>query len=915
MKDLSRPARAYILGILGLTILAVLSAAAVAPPRDVDWALLGFLLVGAMTAQYFTVVTPKHQHYYLTPAFFFASIVLQDPVTFAIVVAVGHVPEWLKVKYRWYIQSFNIAGHTLAGFAGKATLALLVGANRIPAPTMTGIGAVLAAACVYILVNHLLVGIVLMLARNVSLRESQVLSPANLLTDLALACVGGAIAFLWRLGPWLVILGVAPLLLIHRALSIPALREEAQVDAKTGLYNAKYFATALNEELRRARRFSRPLAVIMADLDGLRHINNTHGHLAGDAVLEAIGKIIREQIREYDVAARFGGEEFALLMPETTTHEGYVVAERIRKAVESTPIQIPTRVEPIYVTITAGVASYPDDGYEPQHLLHAADVALYQGKASGKNRVRMSAPGERGEPPLGPSGGNATEEPPAAPAPGSGQAYAPMTAPVGPPNPGAEHATPPTKPRRMPKSAWAFLSVVMVCGLALWAFYLPSVARSDVFDVKGLAILAVFAALAELFSVDLYGASTVSVSFVAIFAAALMYGPVGAALIGPVIALGHWIKRQPRIYQVVFNAANHTISSTVAALLFAVVGIKLRPENIVLLAVPVLGAGMVNYFVSTMLLSTVLGLSEHIHPWQVWKEQFRWLAVHYVVMSFLALFFALAYLTFGVWGIVAFLAPLLIMRYAQKQYVDQTVQNVAALRKVNEELARANEEIQMINDELLMTLASAIDARDPYVYGHSARVAEYAVALARELNLPPERVELVRRAALLHDVGKIGLPEHVLNKRGNLTEAEFEVMKQHALAADGILGVCHQLQNLVPIVTAHHERWDGKGYPGGLAGDSVPLEARILALADAVEAMASDRTYHRAKPAEEIVAEVERNAGTQFDPVVAAAFVRVVKREGPQFIRNSAQEVNSRKGTGRWQPPEWLSQDWQTEAG
>ncbi len=910
MKDLSKPARAYILGILGLTIVATLAEAAVSPPRGTDWGLLAFLLIGAMTAQYFTVVTPKHQHYYLTPAFFFASIVLQDPVTFAVVVALGHVPEWLKVKYRWYIQLFNIAGHTLAGFAGKAALALLVGADRIPAPNLTGIVAVLVAASVYILVNHLLVGIVLMLARNVSLRESQVLSPGNLLTDLALACVGGAIAFLWELGPWLVVLGVAPLILIHRALSIPALREEAQVDAKTGLYNAKYFANALNDELRRARRFGRPLAVIMADLDGLRYINNTHGHLAGDAVLAAVGRIIREQVREYDVASRFGGEEFALLMPETTTHEGYVVAERIRKAVESAPIQIPTRVDPIYVTITAGVASYPDDGYEPQQLLHAADVALYQGKASGKNRVRMSVPGESNEPPVPPAG-DSVEEPPPAPAVGADRS-APATAPASPPPNPRDASTPPAKPRRLPRSAWIFVGAVVACGAALLAFYLPSVGR---FDVKGLAILAAFAGAAELFSVDLYGASTVSVSFVAIFAAALMYGPVGAAVVGPVIAIGHWLKRRPRIYQVVFNAANHTISSTVAALLFALAGIRLQVSNILLLAVPVLVAGMANYFVSTMLLSTALGLSEGVHPGRVWREQFRWLAVHYVVMSFLALFFAVAYLTFDIWGIVAFLAPLLIMRYAQKQYVDQTVQNVAALRKVNQELARANEEIQMINDELLMTLASAIDARDPYVYGHSARVAEYAIALARELNLPPERVELVRRAALLHDVGKIGLPEHVLNKHGNLTDEEYAVMKQHALAADSILGVCHQLQNLVPIVSAHHERWDGKGYPRGLVGDSVPLEARILALADAVEAMASDRTYHRAKPAEEIVAEVERNAGTQFDPAVAAAFVRVVKREGPQFIRNSAQEVNSRRGTGGWQPPEWLRQDWQTETG
>ena len=230
------------------------------------------------------------------------------------------------------------------------------------------------------------------------------------------------------------------------------------------------------------------------------------------------------------------------------------------------------------------------------------------------------------------------------------------------------------------------------------------------------------------------------------------------------------------------------------------------------------------------------------------------------------------------WGVIAFLAPLLIMRYAQKQYVDQTVQNVTALRKVNEELARANEEIQMINDELLKMLANAIDARDPYVYGHSARVAEYAVVIARQMNLPPERIELLRRAALLHDVGKIGLPEGVLNKNGSLTAEEFEIMKQHALAADGILGVCHNLQSLVPIVRSHHERWDGKGYPAGLRGDEIPLESRILMLADAVEAMASDRTYHRAKGVEEILAEVQGAAGSQFDPTVAEAFARVVRQ-------------------------------------
>jgi putative nucleotidyltransferase with HDIG domain len=454
----------------------------------------------------------------------------------------------------------------------------------------------------------------------------------------------------------------------------------------------------------------------------------------------------------------------------------------------------------------------------------------------------------------------------------------------------------------MSKSTWFYVAAVIALAAFLVVLYLPSALR---FDLKGLAILALFAAAAELSAVDLYGASTVSVSFVAIFAAAIMYGPAGAAVVGPTIAISHWIKRRPRVYQLVFNAANHVIASTAAALVFSLFGVKLRPENLVLLLVPVALAGVTNYVASTILLSGVLGLTEYKSPVRVWLEQFRWLAAHYVVMAMLGLFFALAYLSFDVWGIIAFLAPLMIMRYAQKQYVDQTVQNVAALRKVNEDLARANEENQMINDELLMTLASAIDARDPYVYGHSARVAEYAVSIARELNLPPERIELIRRSGLLHDVGKIGLPEHVLNKRGDLTEEEYEIMKQHTLAADDILGVCHQLQNLVPIVRAHHERWDGTGYPNSLTGEEVPLEARILALADAVEAMASDRTYHRAKPSEEILSEVESHAGTQFDPTVAAAFANVVRREGPDFICNSAQEVNSRGVSGWRIHPGW----------
>src|SRR5262249_41789349 len=137
----------------------------------------------------------------------------------------------------------------------------------------------------------------------------------------------------WHTNRWLVPLALAPLLLIHRSLVVPVLEEEARVDAKTGLFNTRYFTGALGDELDRAARFQRPLSVLMIDLDLLREINNSYGHLAGDAVLQGIAGIFRKELRHCDVPARFGGEEFCILLPETSRDTAVEIAERIRRAV------------------------------------------------------------------------------------------------------------------------------------------------------------------------------------------------------------------------------------------------------------------------------------------------------------------------------------------------------------------------------------------------------------------------------------------------------------------------------------------------------------------------------------------------------------------------------------------------------
>src|SRR5207249_12302657 len=200
-----------------------------------------------------------------------------------------------------------------------------------------------------------------------------------------LAALGVGIGTFWDLNPWLMPFAIAPLLLIHRSLSVPQLQEEARVDPKTGLFNARYFAATLADELGRAQRFERPMTLIMADLDLLRDINNTYGHLAGDAVLKGIAESFRAQLRHYDVPARFGGEEFSILLPETPPEQALEIAERIRKAVSETTFDVETSSEPIHATVSIGVAGYPKDGADANELIHQADLAVYRAKLQRRN--------------------------------------------------------------------------------------------------------------------------------------------------------------------------------------------------------------------------------------------------------------------------------------------------------------------------------------------------------------------------------------------------------------------------------------------------------------------------------------------------------------------------------------------------
>jgi putative nucleotidyltransferase with HDIG domain len=187
---------------------------------------------------------------------------------------------------------------------------------------------------------------------------------------------------------------------------------------------------------------------------------------------------------------------------------------------------------------------------------------------------------------------------------------------------------------------------------------------------------------------------------------------------------------------------------------------------------------------------------------------------------------------------------------------------------------------------LLHSLTSAVDAKDAYTCGHSERVALLSRFMARQVGLPEQAVDRIYMAGLLHDVGKIGVPESVLQKAGRLTSDEYDQIKKHPRIGARILHDVKQLEDIVPGVLHHHERYDGRGYPAGLSGQSIPLMGRIICLADSFDAMTSNRTYRKALPLEVAMMEIRRCSGTQFDPALTEAFLQLSSEQFRSLMRD-----------------------------
>jgi diguanylate cyclase (GGDEF)-like protein len=384
--DLSFTARLY----LGIVIAAAVFACGQSyfrlPAHVHGWEAFAVLTVLATLSQLYVVEGRNNQSYRTSIAFLVAALVVLGPAFIGPLVVLHYIPSWVKDRTRGLVQGFNIANTALAMIAAGAAFHAISGDDVAHEPAGRYALAGLAACAVFVVVNHVLLARMISMASNRTMRATGLFSFESLSTDLGLAALGVGVAAFWSVNGWLIFFVLGPLLIIHRALYVPQLRELAQADVKTGLMNAKEFEHAVDMEVARAERMRTPFSILMVDLDHLREINNAHGHLAGDVVIRGIAEVFREELRRYDVPARFGGDEFCILLPDTPRAEAARIAERIRAAVHERVFMAEGTAAPLRVTVSIGLASSPDDAATRQELVHGADLAAYRAKAAGGNR-------------------------------------------------------------------------------------------------------------------------------------------------------------------------------------------------------------------------------------------------------------------------------------------------------------------------------------------------------------------------------------------------------------------------------------------------------------------------------------------------------------------------------------------------
>lgn len=381
---LPHSARTLLVGTVAVAVAATAIAGGVASQHDVRWADFGFLVAAGSLAQLFATRIGGNQQFHTGLAFAVAAALVLPPEFVVIVCVVQHLPDWLWHRWRWYVQTFNIANYVLSGLAAWGVRDALArgGFDTVHGVGAASVSAAVAAGVAFVVLNHALLAWMLQLARGHDVKASGLFSTDGLIADGGLASVGIGVAFALLHGPALVVVAVVPLVLIQRVLAMPTLRAQAMTDHKTGLLNSRGIDQPARNEFLRAHRLGRAMSVLICDVDDMRGINNRFGHLQGDAALLAVAESFRMELRPYDLCARFGGDEFLVVLPETEQRDAVAVASRIQAWLATHPIE--TKHGPFDVSLSVGAASIREDEPQIGSVIGRADAAMYVAKRAGK---------------------------------------------------------------------------------------------------------------------------------------------------------------------------------------------------------------------------------------------------------------------------------------------------------------------------------------------------------------------------------------------------------------------------------------------------------------------------------------------------------------------------------------------------
>jgi hypothetical protein len=390
-------------------------------------------------------------------------------------------------------------------------------------------------------------------------------------------------------------------------------------------------------------------------------------------------------------------------------------------------------------------------------------------------------------------------------------------------------------------------------------------------------LLLVLAAVAQRNPVMLFRSSAISMSFAIKVAAYVLFGLGVALWVNVVVAAVISFTPKPKPFRkAAFNFGQLSISTTLAATTYGLAGGKSGPGDLTSTVVAVGISAAVYFLANSTLTAAVISLTSDAKFLGVWKQNFSWMPVNFLATAVNGAALALAYQALGIFGAAVFVLPLGVAWYSFKLYVSRSNDMHAERTKLNELnrlFEQSNTRLADAHISIVGALLGSLEAKSPTGTTHLAATIYRSVAVAKRLGLDHVAVESVQLGALFHDLGKIALSDSLLQKATALTDADWSEIRAHPIIGASLLAQMPELDHIRPLILAHHERFDGRGYPNGLKEDAIPRAAQIIAVADAYEAMTTPRPYRRAVTPEAAVGELRACAGTQFDPVVVEAFI------------------------------------------